>query len=377
MSTRRFSKYPAWPAADCREHLADLRRAMERVLSGGQFILGHEVAMFEREFAESLAAGWHAVAVASGTDAIELMLRALEIGHGDAVVVPDFAPSAVAAAVERAGCQVVLAEVEETTLTLCPQSLDRVLKSHHGQRVRAAIAVHLYGQPVDWAALAKVAEAHGIELLEDCAQAHGACWQGRQVGTLGRMAAFSFYPTKNLGALGDAGAVVTADADLAERLRQLRQYGWQQRHISSLRGGINSRMDELQAAILRTKLPKMKAKAARRQALAALYQELLPSTVRLPEVRSDCVHAWHQFVIRSGRRDALLDHLNACCIPAAVLYPAPLHEQGAWPHEGRFCISDKAAREVLALPLHPSLDRQAILRVAEVIHHFHHEPARA
>jgi len=223
-------------------------------MRGGQFILGHEVRAFEEDFSNYLGVE-ETVAVGTGTDAIELMLRALDLGQGDAVVIPTFAPSAVAAGVERAGCTVVLADVEPESLTLCPDALDEILSSDRGRQVRAALAVHLFGHPADWERLSAVAQKHGIELLEDAAQSHGTRWRNRLTGSLGRMAAFSFYPTKNLGALGDAGAVTTSDPDLAERLRELRQYGWRRRYISDQRGGINSRMDELQAAILRAKLP--------------------------------------------------------------------------------------------------------------------------
>jgi dTDP-4-amino-4,6-dideoxygalactose transaminase len=236
-------------------------------MRGGQFILGHEVTCFEEEFAAYLGAG-HVIGVGSGTDALELMLRALDIGSGDKVVVPAHAPSAVAAGVERSGASVLLADVESETMTLCPQARKKLLTSPAG--VKAAIVLHLYGHPADWAGLSRVAEEHGIELLEDAAQAHGASWKGRAIGTLGHMAAFSFYPTKNLGALGDAGAVVTSDAPLAERMRELRQYGWRQRCVSD-RTGINSRLDELQAAVLRVKLPFLDAHISRRRQLAQHY----------------------------------------------------------------------------------------------------------
>jgi len=377
MSVRRVSKFPAYPASDCLDQEEPILRALRRVMQGGQFILGHEVQAFEEEWAAYLGA-CQAIAVGSGTDAIELMLRALNIGPGDKVIVPSFVPSAVAAGVERAGAVVLLADVEPDTLTLCPQALRRALESAEGHGVKAALAVHLYGHPVQWAKLKQVADEHGIELLEDAAQAHGARWHGQSIGTLGRMAAFSFYPTKNLGALGDAGAVVTSDPVLAERVRQLRQYGWKRRYISEC-SGINSRMDELQAAVLRAKLPMLDAQITRRQTLAKLYEERLIRCTQIttPSVHPECEHAYHQYVIRTPHRDRLREHLESRGIPVAVLYPAALHQQPAWHCKRAFPEAECAAAEVLALPLHPYLSPQAVEFVTEAIHHFPHVPCRA
>jgi dTDP-4-amino-4,6-dideoxygalactose transaminase len=377
MSVRRVSKFPSFPASDCLDQEEPILRAMRRVMIGGQFILGHEAQTFEEEWAAYLGTR-HAIGVGNGTDAIELMLRALNIGPGDKVIVPSFAPSAVAAGVERAGAMVLLADVEPDTLTLSPQSMCRLLESADGRGVKAALAVHLYGHPVRWAELKEVADEHGIELLEDAAQAHGARWRGQSVGTLGRMAAFSFYPTKNLGAMGDAGAVVTSDPELAERVRVLRQYGWQRRYISE-NSGINSRMDELQAAVLRAKLPMLEAQITRRRSLAERYdQQLVRSDLITRPVRSaDCEHAFHQYVIRSRQRNCLREHLESQGIPVAVLYPAALHQQPAWQCGRAFPESERAAAEVLALPLHPYLSHEAVDRVAEAILHFPYVTCRA
>lgn len=377
MSQRRVSKFPAFPASDCLDHQDLILRAVQRVMHGGQFILGHEVACFEEEFAAYLGAS-HVIGTGSGTDAIELMLRALEIGPGDQVVVPAHSPSAVAAGVERSGASVLLADVEADTMTLCPVALGRLLTSPAAVNVKAALVVHLYGHPADWAALSRVAVEHGIDLLEDGAQAHGATWKGRAIGTLGRMAAFSFYPTKNLGALGDAGAVATSDPNLAGRLRELRQYGWRQRYISE-RQGINSRLDELQAAVLRIKLPFLNAQISRRRDFAHHYIEALSrlDSISLPRTRLDCGHAFHQFVIRSTRRDLLREHLEHHGIPVAVLYPATLNQQPAWAVPQPFHEAEKAAAEVLSLPLHPHLNFGALDQVIEAISTFPHVPRRA
>jgi dTDP-4-amino-4,6-dideoxygalactose transaminase len=270
---------------------------------------------------------------------------------------------------------VLLADVEAETMTLCPQALKKLLTTPAGAGVKAAIVVHLYGHPADWAGLSRVAEEHSIELLEDAAQAHGASWKGRAIGTLGRMAAFSFYPTKNLGALGDAGAVVTSDESLAERVRELRQYGWRQRYVSD-HAGINSRLDELQAAVLRVKLPFLDAHISRRRQHAQHYTQALSDTgvISLPHTRPDCGHAFHQFVIRSPQRDLLREHLERQGIPVAVLYPATLNQQPAWAYPHPFEEAEKAAAEVLSLPLHPYLSHRALDQVIEAISDFSHGP---
>jgi dTDP-4-amino-4,6-dideoxygalactose transaminase len=356
--------FPEFPAEDQRHHHEALMLAVQRVLQSGRFILGEEVKAFEAEFASFLGGG-HVVGVASGTDAIELLLRAMEIGAGNGVIVPVLAPSAVAAAVRRAGACVVLCDVEET-LTLCPQALRQVLEKQCG--IKAVLAVHLYGHPCEWKALEEVCEAQGVLLIEDASQAHEARFEQKAIGTLGRASVWSFYPTKNLGALGDAGAVWTSEAGLAEKLRCLREYGWRQRHVSEL-PGINSRLDEMQAAMLRVKLPSLPAQVAKRRELASRYLSRLRG-VRLPLVREGCEHAFHQFVIRSEHRDALQAHLKLRGVLSAVLYPAALHQQPAFACAERFPVAEKAVREVLSLPLHPYLSEAAIDAVCAAVEDF-------
>ncbi len=363
-----------YPQADQRHHAAALTQAMQRVSDSGSYILGTEVAAFETEFAAFLGIN-HATGVANGTDAIELMLRALEIGAGSKVAVPSFAPSAVAAGVARSGAEPVFADIEPGTFTLCPEALDDLLRSPRGHGVKAALVVHLYGHPADWENLQRVADAHGIELLEDCAQAHGALWHGRMVGTLGRAAAFSFYPTKNLAAMGDAGAVATNDAELAERVRVIRQYGWKERYVSD-HAGVNSRLDELQAAVLRVKLGALNESILQRRRLAAEYDARLVGSrvVTAPAVRGGCEHAYHQYVVRSERRDALMQHLQRAGIPVAALYPVPLHRQRAFGGNNEIMLeSDRAAAAVLSLPMHPYLPEEAVGDVLEVLEKFEHE----
>ena len=372
MPPQPASLFPSFPSADQQQYQVQIHLAVQRVLGSGCFILGEEVAAFESEFAAFLGVK-HVVGVGTGTDAIELMLRALEIGPGDTVIVPSFAPSAVAAGVMRCGAEPVFADVEADTLTLCPKSLDAVLRSAAGLNVKAALAVHLCGHPADWETLQCVADEHGIILLEDCAQAHGARWHGKMAGSLGRAAGFSFYPTKNLAALGDAGAVATNDAYLAERLRLIRQYGWRQRYISETTG-VNSRMDELQAAILRAKLPSLHESVHRRRKLAARYDERLNSIemVAGPKERTGCEHAYHQYLVRSKRRDELVLHLRQAGIPVAVPYPAPLHWQPAYGGTAVLPESDRAATEMVSLPLHPHLSDDAVEFVCDAIERLNH-----
>lgn len=342
---------------------------MQRVLSGGQYILGPEVSAFEDEFSQFLDTA-QVIATGSGTDSIELILRCLDL-QGKAVVIPDFGPSAVASGVERAGAKVVLADVDPESLTLCPRALRRLLESPENKTIKAALVVHLYGNPANWSELEKVAHEHGIHLLEDAAQAHGGSWHGRALGTLGRMAAFSFYPTKNLGAIGDAGAIATADADLADLARQLRQYGWKTRYESNS-PGINSRMDELQAGILRVKLRTLKWQVMQRQMWAGKYDVALAGNPRIhaPVTTSGGVHAYHQYVVRCAQREELKAHLQSRGIPTSILYPSALHQQKAWQQSGEFTESERAATEVLALPLHPYLDELSTDHVCTALNDF-------
>ena len=363
----------SYPLSDQRAQGTELAGALQRVCDSGNYILGEEVSAFETEFAAFLGV-CQVVGVASGTDAIELMLRALEIGAGSKVVVPSFAPSAVAAAVARCGAEPVFADIEPDTFTLCAQSLDALLRSPQGRGAKAVVVVHIYGHPADWESLMDVAQAHGIELLEDCAQAHGAAWHGRMAGTLGRAAAFSFYPTKNLAALGDAGAVATNDAELAERLRLIRQYGWNKRYVSE-NPGVNSRMDELQAAVLRVKLGALPGSLQQRRRLAAEYDASLGNICEVtpPVVRSGCDHAYHQYVVRTDRRDALVQHLRREQIPVAVHYPVPLHQQRAFGgSQMSLQESERAAASVISLPLHPYIPAAAVSVVCDALERFDH-----
>jgi dTDP-4-amino-4,6-dideoxygalactose transaminase len=345
-----------------RQHTAileELRDAGNRVLESGWFVLGQELTNFEQAFAAWLGVP-HGVGVASGTDAIHLALRAVGVQPGDEVIVPANTCVPTVAGIVASGATPVLADVEPDTLLLDPEDAARRITS----KTRALVPVHLYGQPCAMPALMDLARAHGLRVVEDCAQAHGARLHGVPCGAWGDAAAFSFYPTKNLGALGDAGAVVTSDPTVAERVRRLRQYGETARYNSAVEG-INSRLDELQAAYLRVKLQHLDAANAHRAALAARYTAgLAASRVRPLGLRPGADHAWHLYVVRHRDRDALAAHLDAAGIGTQVHYPRAIHEHPAYAHLGQgpgsFPVSQAASRKILSLPLDPGLSEDDV-----------------
>ncbi len=364
--------FPMQPLA---EYLADkpaIDAAIERVMGSGRYILGPEVAAFEEEFSRWLGVR-ETVGVASGTDALVLALKACGIGPGDVVITVSHTAVATVAAIELAGAIPLLVDIEPETFTMNPMQVEAVLRTE--RRVRALLPVHLYGHPCDLSAFQKLARQYELQLIEDCSQAHGAKWQGRMVGTWGDVATFSFYPTKNLGAMGDGGAVATDSPELAQRLRSLRQYGWERRYISEIAGG-NSRLDELQAAILRVKATRLDAGNARRRLLAVQYTEgLRRTTVQPPPVAAEAEHVFHQYVVRVAGRDDLAGYLWKHGVPTAVLYPVPIHCQPAY--AGRIALAAgglpetvRAAAEVLSLPLHPQLSEAAVQRVISLIHNW-------
>ena len=346
---------------------SEIGEAIERVISSSQFVLGPEVAAFEREFAAFCGAR-ECVGVANGMEAIQLVLRALEIGPGDEVVTVSHTAFPTVAAISAVGATPVFVDVDPTTSCMDPQALAEGL----GARTRAVLPVHLYGRCADMDAIREVADAAGVPVIEDAAQAHGAGYRGRRAGVLGRAAAFSFYPTKNLGALGDAGAVVTDDADLALRIRHLRNYGEVEKNVNVV-AGHNSRLDELQAAVLRVKLSRLDRWNAARRGLAAIYAEgLAGSCVGIPA--PDEGHAYHLYVIRSGARDALRAHLDAAGIGTKVHYPTPVHRQPAYRERARQAgsleVTETLCAEVLSLPLYPGLDPDLVRETAEAIREF-------
>ncbi|MCW0235161.1 MAG: DegT/DnrJ/EryC1/StrS family aminotransferase [Ferrovibrio sp.] len=336
--------------------------AIRRVLENGWYIQGEEVAAFERDFA-AYADARHAVACASGTDALILALRALGIGPGDAVITVSHTAVATVAAIELAGATPVLVDTDEYW-TMAPAALEAVLKDWPAGAPgpKAVIPVHLYGQPAAMPEIAAITERHGLILLEDNAQAHGATLNGRMVGHWGKAAAYSLYPTKNLGAIGDGGIVTTDNDGVADTLRALREYGWRERYISAI-AGMNSRLDPLQAAILRVKLGALPADTERRRAIAARYSAGLAglSGLGLPKIRAGAAPVYHLYVIDAGsRRNELQAKLKERGVGTLIHYPVPVHLQPAYLGKialgpGGLPNTERAAKSVLSLPLFPQL----------------------
>jgi dTDP-4-amino-4,6-dideoxygalactose transaminase len=351
--------------------------AIARVLDGGPYILGPEVEAFETEWAAWCGAQ-QAVGCANGTDALELILRSLDLPAGSWVVAPSHTAVATIAAIVRAGHRPMLADVEAGSYCIDAASAARCVEAAAatGEPVRALIAVHLYGQPADLDALQQLCHGHNIPLIEDGSQAHGARWRGRRVGSWGVAAGFSLYPTKNLGALGDAGVITTGDAQLAARLRRLRQYGWAQPAIST-EPGVNSRLDPLQAAILQVKLPHLEDHNAQRQAVAAVYRQQLAGqadVVLPPAADTRAEPVYHQFVVQlpAERRDAVRAQLAAQGIGTLLHYPQAAHQMPAYRGQSWVGLDPAglAATEALlplivSLPMGPHLSLEQATQVAQ------------
>jgi len=342
----------------------ELDDAALRVMKSGWFILGPEVQAFEKEFAEYIGTR-HAIGVGSGTEALHLALLALGVGAGDEVITVSNTAVATVAAIEMTGARAVLCDVYPDSMLMDVASLARAITP----RTKAIIPVHLFGQSCDLDPIFEIARAHKIFVLEDCAQAHGATYRGKRVGSMGDISAFSFYPTKNLGAFGDGGAITTNDAALAERVNLLRQYGWRERYASDIKG-MNSRLDEMQAAILRVKLRHLDAWNAARRERAALYTELLRN-VTPPREMSYGKSVYHLYVVQTPQREALIAHLKAQGIGTAIHYPQMIHRQAAYKNlgysEGSLPVSEKLEREILSLPIYPELPLDDVRVVAQAI----------
>ncbi len=350
-------------------HEAAIREAMERVVASGRYILGEESAAFEREFADYCGVA-HCIGVGNGLDALQLILRAYGIGAGDEVIVPSTTFIATWLAVSQIGARVVPVEPDPRTCNIDPACIEAAITP----RTRAIIPVHLYGQPAEMSRVNEIARRHGIRVIEDAAQAHGARYREQRTGGLADAAAFSFYPGKNLGALGDGGAITTDDEQLAAAVRKLRNYGSSVKYRHEL-AGVNSRLDELQSAILRVKLRHLDAENGRRAELASAYMSALApagALLQLPHVVADAVPVWHLFVVKTPCRDALQAHLGANGIETLIHYPIANHRQQAyagvrWPD---LPIADRLQNEVLSLPMGPYLTIDDIRPVAQKVLEF-------
>lgn len=347
----------------------ELDAAYDRVMSSGWYILGEEVEAFEKEYARFVGAR-HCIGVGNGLEALQLILHAYDIGPGDEVVVPANTYIATWLAVSQVGAVPVPIEPIERTYNIDPARIEPVISS----KTKAIMPVHLYGQPADMDPICAIAQAYGLKVVDDAAQAHGARYKGRRVGSLADATGWSFYPGKNLGAFGDAGAVTTNDGDLADRLRRLRNYGARVKYYNDEKG-FNSRLDPLQAAFLRVKLARLDEWNERRQKIAMTYlQALSSSTVMLPENPAWADPVWHLFVVRSIQRDCLLDHLAGKEIATLIHYPVPPHLQEAYCEmglpDGAFPITEAIRREVLSLPIGPHLSFSQAAQVIDAINTF-------
>ena len=356
------------PSAQFHSYQAEIEEAVLRVLRSDRYIFGPEVNALEQEFAAYIGTT-HAVGVANGTDALELALRALDLKPDDEVITVSHTAVATVAAIEAAGAVPVLVDVDPDFYTLNPTQLTEVLSS----RTRAVIVVHLYGQAADLDKIGAFCKQHNLMLIEDGSQAHGAKWRGKRLGGIGDIGCFSCYPTKNLGAIGDAGLVTTSDDKLAHKIRMLREYGWQERYISDIKGR-NSRLDELQAAILRIKLKYLDDDNQKRRDLAAQYTRLLGDGVRTPAIRLSAEHVFHLYLVRTAHRQALMAYLKSQEIYTAIHYPVPVHLQPAYKGRVRTALSmevtELLAQEVLSLPIYPELGVDSVSRVGQSIMNF-------
>lgn len=368
---------PADPGRLARARVDELMAAFREVIENGMFILGPKVDTFERAFEEWLGCK-EAVGVANGTDSLELCLRALGIGQGDLVIVPTHTAVATAAAVCRSGAEPVLIDIESTSFNLDLNKANHFMShSQAANKVKAVVPVHLYGNPCDMTDVTSFANRYGLKVIEDCSQAHGAMWQGKRVGCFGDAASFSCYPTKNLGAIGDAGVCATNSMEIADKIRMLRQYGWRERYISD-DIGMNSRLDEVQAALLLVQLRHLNQDGELRKRIAEVYTRSLGNLpLVLPSTNTSALHAYHQYtvLVQDGKRDELKAHLMGHGVLAAILYPKPIHKQPAYLEvasrfESERNVSEAVCSSLICLPIHPLLSHVELDVICDALHRF-------
>jgi dTDP-4-amino-4,6-dideoxygalactose transaminase len=350
-------------------HKGEIDAAIMRVLTQGRYILGEEVKALESEFAAYIGVAY-GIGVGSGTESLHLAMKACGIGVGDEVVTVSHTAVATVAAIEQAGATPVLVDIEPDFFTMDFRKIATVITP----KTKAIIPVHLYGQPVDLDPILEIAKKYDLRVIEDCSQAHGAMYKGKRVGSYGDVACFSFYPTKNLGALGDGGMIVTDQPELAHRAELLREYGWEERHFCLLPGW-NSRLDEVQAAILRIKLRYLEQDNTARIRIAAMYRDgLMGCEMALPVCRQEASHVYHLYVVLVPRRDALKQHLNREGINALIHYAVPVHLHPAYRDRlaGRENLkeTERAAKELLSLPIYPELTKAEVQAVIQAVRTF-------
>ena len=353
------------PKAQYLSYRDDINSAIQRVLDSGWYILGEEVTQFEKEFSQFNTVS-HTVGVGSGTEALHIALRALDIGQGDEVITTAHTAVATASAIDLAGAKPIFVDIEPDFFTIDPDLIEDAITP----KTKAIIPVHIYGQPCNMDAIMEIANKNNLKVIEDCAQTHGAEYNGKRVGSIGDVGCFSFYPTKNLGAIGDGGALVTNDDQLGKKIKLIREYGWEERYISS-KEGWNSRLDELQAAILRVKLKNLDKDNNLRQQHAKKYNELLKDLpIELPKKRENCTHVYHLFVIKVDKRDRLKEYLGKNGVNTTIQYPVPVHQQKYFQNlcdEQSLPVTEKAAKNILSLPMYPELKEKEIHKAQNIL----------
>ncbi len=356
------------PKAQYLSYKEEIDVVLSRVLNSGRYILGKEVDAFEEEFSRYISVA-HGIGVGSGTEALHLALSACGIGRGDEVITVAHTAVATVAAIELAGATPVLVDIDSDFYTIDPEKIESAITSH----TKAIIPVHIYGHPADMDPILKIARKNRLYVIEDCAQAHGAMYKGNRVGSIGDIGCFSFYPTKNLGALGDGGMVVTSNKELSKRAYLLREYGWTERYVSHF-SGWNTRLDEIQAAILRVKLKHLDEDNSKRMRIAEMYnKDLGVSNIVLSKQRKNSTHVYHLYVIRSSKRNELLTFLREKGIGASIHYPVPVHLQPAYKSLygcEELPETEKIAKEIVSLPIYPELSESDVQMIIRVIMDF-------
>jgi len=356
------------PHASYYTNKKEIDLAIQRVLDSGWFVLGQEVKLFEEEFADFHGENFYAVGVANGTDAIALCLRSLDLARGDEIITSSHTAVATVAGIEQAGYTPVFADIDPVTRCIDPSSIENRISTN----TRAIMPVHIYGQPCDMDSIGKIAKNYGLHIIEDCSQAHGAEINGQKVGTFGTLATFSCYPTKNLGGTGDGGVILCSSKVLVEKIKSLRQYGWNKLRESMITG-FNSRLDEMQAAILRVKLKYLSVSNEKRCSIANKYNEaFLSYPMNLPSFKENQLHAMHLYVIELNRRDGLLSYLQSRGVGASLHYPLAVHQHEAYKSRIGGCddlpITEKFYKRHLTLPMFPELNDQQIELVIGSVH---------
>jgi dTDP-4-amino-4,6-dideoxygalactose transaminase len=361
------------PSASYRAHKSEIDLAIKRVIDSGWYVLGTEVDAFEKEFASFHGKDFHAVGVANGTDAIALCLRGLGLGIGDEIITPSHTAVATVAGIEQAGCTPVFADIDPTSRCISPKSI----KERVGTNTRAIMPVHIYGQPAEMHSILEIAKAQNLAVMEDCSQAHGAEIDGQKVGTFADISAYSCYPTKNLGGTGDGGVILCRSKEFAEKIKSLRQYGWNKARESII-PGFNSRLDELQAAILRVKLKYLADDNDKRRAIALRYNQAFKDLpITLPTLSENELHAMHLYVIEYDRRNELMEHLRSHQIGASLHYPLAVHQHPAYADRisggDALPVTEQFYQRNLTLPMFPELPNDAVEHIISTIQNWFRE----